>query len=328
MKKSVALIIVFMAVCLYGFGNDSFSSLSYAETKINSYAYVDGTFSEGYTAASFEEYEPEEKLSVYLIYPDGSDRWFDNSYLNDEIFWSKTESTIVVTVHSNDGTELNLSYKISTLLHKVIVNDPPYDNNGIVDIHFNQYNISDATGRLNGSDIGSYTPGIFSETVLRIEGATNEETTITTNLDIHIPSLIFHNQSEPETQSIWADFQFYGEGENSEMLWKLVDFGTNEAEAPHINLLDPEVNNMHVLQNGATNHSGCGDHDMTWCQNRSDTSGYGPFLFDWGDGSKTCDGFAGEHTYTSSGLFDIYVSIKNTCGSIATESKTVSISNN
>ncbi len=50
--------------------------------------------------------------------------------------------------------------------------------------------------------------------------------TVSSNLDIHAPSLDY--QSLLGTQNIWADFEFYGENENGELLWKLKDYGVNK----------------------------------------------------------------------------------------------------
>jgi len=50
--------------------------------------------------------------------------------------------------------------------------------------------------------------------------------TVSPNLDMHLPSLNY--QSLTVTQSIWADLEFYGQGTNSELLWKLKNFGVNQ----------------------------------------------------------------------------------------------------
>lgn len=49
--------------------------------------------------------------------------------------------------------------------------------------------------------------------------------TVSSNLDIHIPSLNYETPSE--TLNIQVDFEFHGEGENGELLWKLKDFAAN-----------------------------------------------------------------------------------------------------
>ena len=49
--------------------------------------------------------------------------------------------------------------------------------------------------------------------------------TVAQNLDIHMPSLDYNSLFG--TQNIWASFTFHGQGTNSELLWKLTDFGSN-----------------------------------------------------------------------------------------------------
>lgn len=49
--------------------------------------------------------------------------------------------------------------------------------------------------------------------------------TISSDLDIHMPSLNY--QSLEGLQSLWVNFEYYGEGSNGELLWKLKEFGAN-----------------------------------------------------------------------------------------------------
>jgi hypothetical protein len=49
--------------------------------------------------------------------------------------------------------------------------------------------------------------------------------TVSANLDINIPSLNY--TSLLGTQNIWALFEFYGNGLNGELLWKLTNYGEN-----------------------------------------------------------------------------------------------------
>ncbi len=53
----------------------------------------------------------------------------------------------------------------------------------------------------------------------------SEAGTVLSNLDIHMPSLDY--QTLLGTQNIWVDFEYYGEGSNGELLWKLKDYGAN-----------------------------------------------------------------------------------------------------
>jgi len=50
--------------------------------------------------------------------------------------------------------------------------------------------------------------------------------TVSPNLAVHMPSLEY--QTLTDTQNIWVDFEFYGQGANGELLWKLKDFGVNQ----------------------------------------------------------------------------------------------------
>ncbi len=50
--------------------------------------------------------------------------------------------------------------------------------------------------------------------------------TVSSNLDIHMPLLNY--QSLTGIQNIWADFEYYGQDENGDLLWRLKDFGTNK----------------------------------------------------------------------------------------------------
>jgi len=143
------------------------------DTNISMYTYIDGRYSEQYSIASFKGYKPVDDKTVCIGYPDGSNRCFESK--NDDILWSETENSIEIKVSSVDGTQIDLTFKIGALMNKAIVNDPPYDNNGIVDIHFNQHTISGGTARLNGTDLGAYSPGIFTEIVLRMEGSTVQD---------------------------------------------------------------------------------------------------------------------------------------------------------
>jgi hypothetical protein len=43
---------------------------------------------------------------------------------------------------------------------------------------------------------------------------------------IHMPSLNY--QSLGGIQNLWADFEYYGQGENGELLWKLKEYGVNQ----------------------------------------------------------------------------------------------------
>lgn len=49
--------------------------------------------------------------------------------------------------------------------------------------------------------------------------------TVSQNLDIHMPSLNY--TSIFGTQNIWASFIYHGQGSAGELIWKLVDFGSN-----------------------------------------------------------------------------------------------------
>ena len=51
-------------------------------------------------------------------------------------------------------------------------------------------------------------------------------TTVTPDLNIHIPSLNY--ELSTGTLHLWADLEYYGQSSNSEFLWKLKDFGENE----------------------------------------------------------------------------------------------------
>ncbi len=52
-----------------------------------------------------------------------------------------------------------------------------------------------------------------------------EAGTISANLDVHMPSLDY--QGIFGKQNLWVDFEYYGEGSNGELLWKLKDYGAN-----------------------------------------------------------------------------------------------------
>ena len=50
--------------------------------------------------------------------------------------------------------------------------------------------------------------------------------TVESNLDIHMPSLNY--QSLKGNKNLWADFEYYGQGSNGELLWKLKEYGVNQ----------------------------------------------------------------------------------------------------
>ena len=50
--------------------------------------------------------------------------------------------------------------------------------------------------------------------------------TVTSDLKICMPSLYYTTPSG--TQNIWADFEYYGNGPNGELLWKSKGYGTNQ----------------------------------------------------------------------------------------------------
>ncbi len=57
-----------------------------------------------------------------------------------------------------------------------------------------------------------------------IRGVASTVSTVSQTLDIYVPFLGFGDAS------IWADFSFYGEGSNGELLWKLNNFDFNEQD--------------------------------------------------------------------------------------------------
>jgi hypothetical protein len=62
------------------------------------------------------------------------------------------------------------------------------------------------------------------------KNCTSSETgTVSSNLDIHVPSLNY--ETSFGTLNIWVDFQFHGEGTNGELLWKLKNYGISCIES-------------------------------------------------------------------------------------------------
>jgi hypothetical protein len=61
-----------------------------------------------------------------------------------------------------------------------------------------------------------------------ISCTTNNECfgTINSNLDIHIPTLIYTTPAG--TYNFWLDLEFYGKGSNSEFLWEIKKYGVKE----------------------------------------------------------------------------------------------------
>lgn len=49
--------------------------------------------------------------------------------------------------------------------------------------------------------------------------------TVSQNLEIHIPSLNY--QSLGGLQNLWVDFEYYGQGNNGELLWRQTEYGVN-----------------------------------------------------------------------------------------------------
>ena len=49
---------------------------------------------------------------------------------------------------------------------------------------------------------------------------------VSPDLNIHMPSLNY--QSLNGNQNLWADFEYYGQGNNGELLWKLKEYGINQ----------------------------------------------------------------------------------------------------
>jgi len=79
----------------------------------------------------------------------------------------------------------------------------------------------------------TFTPETFVRINLLVENAPTECSsessiigTVSPNLDIHMPSLNY--QSLGGIQNLWADFEYYGQSENGELLWKLKEYGVNQ----------------------------------------------------------------------------------------------------
>ena len=75
----------------------------------------------------------------------------------------------------------------------------------------------------------TFTPETFARINLLVENSPTECSTIGTvspDLDIHMPSLNY--QSLEGIQNLWADFEYYGQGKNGELLWKLKEYGVNK----------------------------------------------------------------------------------------------------
>jgi hypothetical protein len=84
-----------------------------------------------------------------------------------------------------------------------------------------------------GTTIGSITTGTTAQDydirVDNISYVVNEVLScgnVKPNLDIHMPSLNY--QSPEGLQNLWADFEYYGQGSNGELLWKLKEYGVNQ----------------------------------------------------------------------------------------------------
>lgn len=98
--------------------------------------------------------------------------------------------------------------------------------------------------------IVSYSQNL-SASELNANTVENSPSTVSSNLDIHIPSLIFSDPST--TLNLWANFEYYGQGPNGELLWKLKDYGDNQpTTTENVNYTDNLTGMEFVLIN-----SGC-----------------------------------------------------------------------
>ncbi len=99
----------------------------------------------------------------------------------------------------------------------------------------------------------------------------------------------------------------------------------NKDPYPTLDLLEPEIEELRVLQNGVS-FPVCEEFEETWCnQENPSADGTGPFEFNWGDGSISCSWFSGKHDYENAGNYQIEVRVKNKCGFISSRKKEVII---
>lgn len=79
-------------------------------------------------------------------------------------------------------------------------------------------------------NFGSSSDGFFDNVSLQLHGIESCSTstqggTVSADLNIYMP--ILNYQSLTGTQNIWANFEFYGQSDTGELLWKLKDYGPN-----------------------------------------------------------------------------------------------------
>ena len=75
-------------------------------------------------------------------------------------------------------------------------------------------------------DVRIYNHALPETDVDTIFGESCSSATITPDLKVHIPSAKY--QSIDGNLDIWVDFEYFGEGPNGELLWKLKEYGANQ----------------------------------------------------------------------------------------------------